>query len=70
MTTFCQDCKHLYEKKGPSWTWLCTRFKCVGGEGFVTREHWDDDPPYRKCRDINKHGVCPLYEERKNDEHQ
>lgn len=62
MTTYCQDCTHVYEKKGPTWNWLCRKFPRMGGEGFVTRGYWDDDPPFMRCKDINRYGACPLWE--------
>ena len=62
MTTYCENCKHVFEKKGPTWTWLCMMHKRTTGQGFVTREFWDDDPPYLRCHTIN-HGACPNYEE-------
>lgn len=60
--TYCEDCIHVHEKKGPTFSWLCMRFPCPNSDGFVSKEKWDNDPPYRRCRDINKHGACPLFE--------
>lgn len=66
--TFCDTCANVVEKKGPSYQWLCIRFPCPGGEGYVTGGHWEKDSPYRQCKDINKHGACPLYEKEKTNE--
>ena len=54
--------------KGPSYAWMCMKFACPGGEGFVTRDHWEEDRPYRRCADINRHGACPLWEKAREPE--
>ena len=66
MQRYCEDCAHVVDRKGPSRTWLCIKFPCPGGEGFVTKHLWERDDPYRRCLEINRHGACPLFEEKRN----
>ena len=61
MSVYCQDCKHA-DKTGPTWSWLCRKHPSQQGFGFVTREWWDKDAPFLRCKDVNA-GSCPLFEE-------
>lgn len=61
--TYCADCAHLYQvnPRDAPYRWLCQKFKRMDGFGFVTKDKWDDMPPYAYCKDIN-HGACPLWQ--------
>lgn len=60
--TWCDDCEHVEpaSRKQPPWRWLCLKNPRLEGFGFVTREKWDDFPPFLYCKDLNG-GACPLY---------
>lgn len=62
---YCCDCDHA-DRKGPSYNWMC--LKCPRyGTGFVTRDLWDDDPPYERCNRVNQFGNCGWFKERKEE---
>jgi hypothetical protein len=61
--TICEDCEHMHpesRKRASQWA-MCMKFPRLEGMGFVSRDKWDKDPPYMRCRDING-GLCPLFE--------
>ncbi len=66
--TYCEDCKHMHSdsRKLPSYRAMCSKFRRLGGTGFVTKEYWDKDPPFMLCKDING-GACPIFQERKQE---
>lgn len=61
--TYCADCAHLYKagKNDAPQRWMCIKHKRAEGFGFVTKDTWDNAPPYLFCRDVNA-GFCPLFE--------
>ena len=65
---FCIECEHWHpdNASAPSFGHMCMKFPIVQGNGFVTRDKWDKDKPYRRCTDINQQGNCPLWEPKKN----
>ena len=64
--TFCAECDNMSRanKSDPPWRWLCLKFPRREGFGYVTRDTWDDFPPYAYAKDIN-HGSCPLWTARR-----
>ena len=66
MPTLCVECEHCSKpsKSTPPWLWLCREHKRLEGFGFVTRDTWDNAPPFLRCKDVNG-GACPLFETRK-----
>ncbi len=48
-------------KGSPPWRWMCAKHKRLDGFGFVTRDTWDEAPPFLYCNNVNG-GVCPLFE--------
>lgn len=58
---YCCDCDHAM-RQGPSYAWMCQQAPRYG-TGFVTRDKWDDDPPYERCIRINKSGNCRWFKE-------
>lgn len=67
---YCIDCEHWHtdNKSLPSYRHMCAKWPNPdsAGFGFVTRDRWDKDDPFRKCSELNKHGICPLYRERRD----
>lgn len=63
MRTYCADCKHVFKerKSDPPWRWMCVKHKRMDGFGFVTKDCWDDMPPFLYAKDVNG-GDCPLFE--------
>lgn len=59
---YCEDCEHVVEKKGPTYIWLCIKAP-QPLQGFVTKEWWDDDPPYYRCKDVNRFGNCAWFKQ-------
>lgn len=66
--TYCNECDHLSPgtKSQAPYRWLCTKHPRHDGFGFVTREAWDDRPPFLYCKDVNA-GACPIYEPKRED---
>lgn len=64
--TICEDCEHMHpeSRKRASYWAMCMKFPRLEGQGFVSKDKWDSDPPFMSCRNING-GACPLFEERK-----
>ena len=61
--TYCADCAHRHQvgRSDAPYRWLCTKHPRLEGFGFVTKDKWDDMPPYLFCKDVNG-GMCPLFE--------
>ena len=53
---YCEACD-MAQKKGPSYVWLCMMVPRAGN-GFVTKDLWDDDYPYERCVRVNPFGNC------------
>lgn len=64
--TLCENCEHMHpdSRKGPSYRAMCMKQPRLLGTGFVTAEHWDRDPPFMYCKDING-GACSMFEQRR-----
>lgn len=60
--TYCSTCDNCLRvnPKDPPYRWLCQKFPRLDGFGWVTKDTWDDMPPYAYAKDIN-HGLCPLW---------
>jgi hypothetical protein len=63
-TRYCDSCEYQhgdYRDKHPSQR-VCARWPTVSGFGFVDFNH-HNDPPFRRCREINVDGCCPMFKE-------
>ena len=70
--TYCENCDNVEadSRKRSSWQWLCLQHPRLSGFGYLTKTHWDQDPPLLYCRSVNA-GACPLFTPRRdNNEHQ
>ena len=67
---YCETCEFLDDHSiasKRSWGAMCMKFPNID-MGYVTKNGWDLDPPYRRCATINTNGHCPLYEPRRTNE--
>lgn len=66
---YCADCEfwHPDNASKPSRLHMCAAWPNPNarGYGFVTRDKWDRDDPFRRCADLNRDGICPLYREKR-----
>ena len=60
--TYCKDCKHVHPNSAKHVrSWLCAKFPCLEGNGFVDPDWWAENEPFNRCVNINK-GFCPVFE--------
>jgi hypothetical protein len=62
---FCEDCDYLHgstRDKHPA-GWLCARWPTTDNYGFLQKDT-HADAPFRRCREINTDGCCPMFKRR------
>lgn len=59
----CALCRHLYiVSKGDAWwRWLCSQAPREQEYNPVTGDTVAD-PPYARCREVNREGNCPMFD--------
>lgn len=66
---FCSQCEGVTEEtrdKHPS-SRLCGFWPTTANFGFVD-EKYHTSAPFRRCRDINADGCCPMWKRRRNEQ--
>lgn len=66
MTTYCEDCEHVLDKKPAFYRWQCMKHPRLEGNGYVTRKVRETEP-YLFCKDVNG-GGCPLFRKEKGNQ--
>ena len=70
LTVYCEKCEHhcvpYPSAKDKPWSHICLKHRRVDGYGYVV-ENYTWEPPYRRCDAMNPDGMCPLWEEKKEE---
>lgn len=75
MIILCEYCRNVDEptRKLEWFRWRCLVSPKPVPVQFVITDPWLTEPPFEKCKDVNRHGDCSLFEplsEGEPDEHQ
>lgn len=69
--TLCVECDlvHNDTRSKPPYQWRCMAHPAPPFGGFVD-PNYRPDPPYHKCQDANRWGICPHWTPRKQPKEQ
>lgn len=64
---YCIDCDlpEPRSRNGPTYGWLCLRFKRMP-KGAISPKVLDVDPPYERCLDVNRYNNCQEFTPKKD----
>lgn len=63
MTTYCEDCDNVVDRKKHLKYWTCSKFLNLNGKGFMSKTKWVGDA-HMKTSGING-GICPMWTPRR-----